>query len=208
MRYTAVFRRTVSVCAALSGFALSVPMAHADFMSIESGDISCLGYNENTGDCASIQRARPLADGRVALVDETHIQIGELKFSVAKGFVARPEGGQLCVDPETVKVRAMPAGNKLAQEFALDAGVNLKMMALNGVCVEHKACGEDMLAEFYTDGEVVEGMTTRFRVFKKDDPMTAKIKPRAIGAAQIASLSSGGPFECDIAAEGEALQIQ
>ena len=197
MRNSVACRSVAAAGAFLSGLTLAAPMAHAEFLSIEAGDIACVDYREESGDCASIQRARPLPDGSIALVDETRMKVGEISFSVASGFVARPEGGRLCVDPQTVKVRAMPASNPLAKEYALDLGVELKMLALGGACVEHRACGPDMVAEFFIDGKKARGGATRFRLFKKGDPVLKSLQPRIVGPAQLASISADRAFDCD-----------
>lgn len=181
------------------GFALAAPSgALADVMKLDEGDVSCLGYDEAAQDCASIQRGRTLPDGRVVIADETHFVIEEQNFAIASGFIAEQRDGMLCVDPDTIAVNPLPISNPIARKIAVEIKVQMAVAAREGVCVRHRSCGADTVADFVVGDEVMQGMSSRFRIFRSGAPEIDSLRPRRIGVAGLAVLRAPKTDDCGV----------
>lgn len=185
--------RLAALTVALGGLSLPV---WADLAPLQEGDVYCIGYDETTNTCSSVQTLKELGDGEYFILDIAGFAFNETKLDMTATLEAVEQDGRLCVKPDGVTVSMTPKDSKIAEGWQNMMQYQLNEIAAQGYCFEHKKCGADWVAIAWIDGQPRQDMSATFRIFSADDPRSQTVQPRYLDQAELTSMQKKVADQC------------
>ena len=163
----------------LAAATLLAPLpAAAGVIEIEEGALYCTAYDRRTETCASISTAKIGENGRFTLVEVVSMKVGEMSFTMTGSTEIEEVEGRYCMIPGTHRHALTPEDSKMGKVMLGMVETVLEGAMVKGLCFEHLACGEDVLALAYVGEEPEPELSGVFTVFPPGDARVREASPR------------------------------
>lgn len=177
-------------------FALSAAPAMAEVIPLKEGDVFCIGYDEKSESCASVQTLKETGEGEYLMLDLSGFAFGETRLDMTSTWELAIREEQLCIVPDGANIRIAPEESKLAEGWGNLMRYQLGQMIDEGYCFEHEKCADSWVAIAFVGGKRREDISARFEVFEADDPRSKSIQPRYLNETEMLKLSKETAETC------------
>jgi hypothetical protein len=176
--------------------ALLAPPALADIVPLKEGDVYCIGFDEKTNSCTSVQTLKELGGGEYFVLDLAGFAFGETNLDMTATLEAVEREGKICIKPGGVKVSVTPKTSKMAEGWQNLMAYQLDEMVAQDYCFEHQKCDDEWVAIAWVDGKPHRELSATFRIFTADDPRSKTVQPRYLGLEELNTMQQKVEDKC------------